>query len=148
MRFGKKCTVLARTKTATEGSDLTSYMHAFWHLFIPSRFGLRKIFEHKIDGGYYKMSFMMCNHRLILSAINPKRNVFFLTDLNLDVAGKGVSGSRPTYNYTLAFALQVMKTMGSFLLQPRHKGSCCNRQTCLCLTSNIGPSRKVEGKQE
>lgn len=75
------------------------------------------------------MSFMMRNHRLILSAINPKCKVFFLTDLNLDVGRKGVSGSRPTYNYTLAFALLLMKTMESFLLQSRHKGSCCNRQT-------------------
>ena len=44
----------------------------------------------------------MYNNRLILSAINPKCNVFFLTDLNLDVVGKGMSGSRLTYNYTLA----------------------------------------------
>jgi hypothetical protein len=70
------------------------------------------------------MTFMMCNHRLMLSAINPKCKVFFLTDINLDVGGKGVSGSHPTYNYSLAFALQLMKTMGSFLLQPRYKGSC------------------------
>jgi hypothetical protein len=83
------------------------------------------------------MSFMMCNHRLILLAINPKCKVFFLTDLNLDVGRKGVSESRPTYNYTLAFALQLMKTMGSFLLQPRHKRSCCNRETYL--TSSISP---------
>jgi hypothetical protein len=53
-----------------------------------SRVGLRRIFGHKIDGGYYKTSFMMCNHRLILSAINPKCKVFFLTDLNLDVGGR------------------------------------------------------------
>jgi hypothetical protein len=78
---------LARTKTATEGSDLPPDLHAFWNFFMPSRVGLRRIFGRKIDGEYYKTSFMVCNHRLILSAINPKCKVFFLTNLNLDVGG-------------------------------------------------------------
>jgi len=56
------------------------------------------------------MSFMMYNHRIILSPIYTKCKVFFLTHLNLDVVGKRVSGSLLTCNYTLAFALQLMKT--------------------------------------
>jgi hypothetical protein len=80
---------LARTKTATEGADLTPDMHPFWHFFMHSRVGVRTIFGHKIDGRNYKMSFMMCSHRLILSAINPKCKVLFLIYQHLDVGRKG-----------------------------------------------------------